>query len=80
MNHDSSTFYSSKLYQGMPRESKAEFIENNVPENLLNSNICASSEAMDELPDSSIHLMVTSPPYNAGKEYDDDLTLGEYRS
>jgi site-specific DNA-methyltransferase (adenine-specific) len=22
--------------------------------------------------------MVTSPPYNVGKEYDDDLTLGEY--
>jgi site-specific DNA-methyltransferase (adenine-specific) len=33
---------------------------------------------MAELPDSSIHLMVTSPPYNVGKEYDEDLTLGEY--
>jgi site-specific DNA-methyltransferase (adenine-specific) len=35
---------------------------------------------MDEIPDSSIHLMVTSPPYNAAKEYDDDMTLEEYRS
>jgi DNA modification methylase len=34
---------------------------------------------MDELPDNSIHLMVTSPPYNVGKEYDRDLTLAEYR-
>jgi site-specific DNA-methyltransferase (adenine-specific) len=34
---------------------------------------------MDELPDNSIHLMVTSPPYNVGKEYDEDLTLEEYR-
>jgi site-specific DNA-methyltransferase (adenine-specific) len=34
---------------------------------------------MDELPDNSIHLMVTSPPYNAAKEYDQDLTLEEYR-
>jgi site-specific DNA-methyltransferase (adenine-specific) len=34
---------------------------------------------MDELPDNSIHLMVTSPPYNVSKEYDDDLTLDEYR-
>jgi site-specific DNA-methyltransferase (adenine-specific) len=34
---------------------------------------------MGELPDNSVHLMVTSPPYNVGKEYDDDLTLGEYR-
>jgi site-specific DNA-methyltransferase (adenine-specific) len=34
---------------------------------------------MDELPDRSVHLMVTSPPYNATKEYDEDLTLEEYR-
>ncbi len=34
---------------------------------------------MEELPDESVHLMVTSPPYNVGKEYDEDLTLQEYR-
>ena len=33
---------------------------------------------MQDLPDSCVHLMVTSPPYNARKEYDDDLTLDEY--
>lgn len=33
---------------------------------------------MDELPDASVHLMVTSPPYNASKEYDQDLNLYEY--
>ena len=33
---------------------------------------------MDEIPDNSIHLMITSPPYNVGKEYDNDLTLMEY--
>jgi site-specific DNA-methyltransferase (adenine-specific) len=33
---------------------------------------------MAELPDNSIHLMVTSPPYNVGKDYDADLTLEEY--
>ena len=35
---------------------------------------------MKELPDNSVHLMVTSPPYNVGKDYDDDLTLAEYLS
>ena len=35
---------------------------------------------MDALPDNSVHLMVTSPPYNVGKEYDADLTLAEYRA
>jgi DNA modification methylase len=39
---------------------------------------CKSSEQMSELPDKSVHLMVTSPPYNVGKEYDQDLTLEEY--
>jgi site-specific DNA-methyltransferase (adenine-specific) len=33
---------------------------------------------MKELPDNSVHLMVTSPPYNVGKDYDEDLTLEEY--
>jgi site-specific DNA-methyltransferase (adenine-specific) len=37
-----------------------------------------SSEQMPELPDRSVHLMVTSPPYNVGKEYDEDLTQDEY--
>ena len=35
---------------------------------------------MDSLPDCSVHLMVTSPPYNVGKDYDEDLTLSEYRA
>ena len=35
---------------------------------------------MEELPDCSVHLMVTSPPYNVGKEYDEDLSLEEYLS
>jgi len=31
-----------------------------------------------ELPEASVHLMVTSPPYNVGKDYDEDYTLEEY--
>jgi modification methylase len=33
---------------------------------------------MSELPDCSVHLMVTSPPYNVGKEYDEDLSMEDY--
>jgi site-specific DNA-methyltransferase (adenine-specific) len=33
---------------------------------------------MRELPDNSVSLMVTSPPYNVGKDYDKDLALDEY--
>ena len=35
---------------------------------------------MHHLPDNSVHLMITSPPYNVGKDYDDDLSLSEYRA
>ena len=35
---------------------------------------------MSVLPDESVHLMVTSPPYNVGKDYDLDLGLEEYRA
>jgi site-specific DNA-methyltransferase (adenine-specific) len=33
---------------------------------------------MREIPDNSLHLMITSPPYHVSKEYDDDLSLKEY--
>ena len=79
INHDSTAFYTSKLYESLPKEEKVEYVENPVPPEFLNRTICKSSESMDELPDNSVHLMVTSPPYNVGKEYDCDLTLEGYR-
>ncbi len=33
---------------------------------------------MDLIPDNSIHLMITSPPCNVTKEYNNDLILKEY--
>ena len=30
------------------------------------------------IPDNCVHLVVTSPPYNASKAYDEDLSLAEY--
>ena len=79
INHDSSQFYSSRLYEGLPKEKEVKYTENEIPGEYLNSILCKSSESMSELPDNSIHLMVTSPPYNVGKEYDRDLSFREYR-
>jgi site-specific DNA-methyltransferase (adenine-specific) len=79
INHDSTPFYSSRLYEGLPKEEKIKYVENPIPPNLLNKIFCKTSENMEELPDNSVHLMVTSPPYNVGKEYDQNLTLEEYR-
>ena len=78
VNHDSTKFYNSRLYGGLNNGKKAEYIETEIPKKYLNKIFCKSSEKMDELPDNSVHLMITSPPYNASKEYDDDLSLTEY--
>jgi site-specific DNA-methyltransferase (adenine-specific) len=79
IGHDASKFYASKLYDGLQHKENGEQIENDVPPVHRNTIFCKSSEQMTELPDNSVHLMVTSPPYNVTKEYDDDLTLDEYR-
>jgi modification methylase len=80
VNHDASSFYSSRLYHGLPQEKPVDYAENKIPPEMVDGLIGHTSEEMAELPDNSIHLMVTSPPYNVGKDYDEDLTLEEYRS
>jgi site-specific DNA-methyltransferase (adenine-specific) len=78
INHDSSKFYNSKLYSGITIKEVEDKTENVLPDKIVNTFILGSSENMKELPDNSIHLMITSPPYNASKEYDEDLSLEEY--
>jgi len=80
INHDASEFYNSKLYEDVNLTKKINYIETPIPLENLDKIYCKSSALMEELPDSSIHLMITSPPYNVKKEYDDDLTLDEYRA
>lgn len=60
-------------------KDQVEYIENSIPKEMVDRLFLKSSEDMSELPDHSVHLMVTSPPYNVSKEYDHDLTLDEYR-
>ena len=77
-SHSSKKFYSSKLFEEFKVPNKIEYKESKISPDDLNRLYCKSSESMDEIPDSSIHLMITSPPYNVGKEYDGDLSLDEY--
>ncbi|HOO11862.1 MAG TPA: site-specific DNA-methyltransferase [Bacillota bacterium] len=80
INHDSSEFYNSKLYTGQNNiKQPLVYKENRVPADKLNRIYCKSSESMSEIPDNSVHLMITSPPYNVKKEYDEDMSLEEYR-
>ncbi len=78
INHDSSKFYNSKLYSELEERKPLDKNENDFPADLENKLILGSAENMKELPDNSVHLMITSPPYNVSKEYDDDLSLKEY--
>lgn len=80
IGHDSSAFYAGKLYEGLPQEQECDYVENAIPGGVLDRILCKSAENMLELPDNSIHLMVTSPPYNVGKEYDNNLSLDDYRA
>ena len=75
--HDSSKFYNSKLYKEI-KNNNSDIIVNEFPNKLLNTIIASSCENMKDIPNNSLHLMITSPPYNVSKEYDNDLSLNEY--
>lgn len=72
-NHDSRAFYA----RGLSNAEVTKDAEVNYSEvrNLL---LAKSAEEMAELPDKSIALMVTSPPYHVGKEYDTEGTFDDY--
>ena len=78
ISHDASKFYGARLYEELDSGREVNHVESAVPPEHLNRVFCKSSEAMNELPDNSVHLMITSPPYNVSKEYDEDLSLDEY--
>ncbi|MEM3105257.1 MAG: site-specific DNA-methyltransferase [Candidatus Bathyarchaeia archaeon] len=79
--HDSSPFYSRRLYSELelPQPSPGDLIEEEVPKEFLDQILLGDArELLKKFPHRCIHLMVTSPPYNVGKEYDENLTLSEY--
>lgn len=78
INHDASKFYNSNLYAGLELNEVEDKTQNPLPDDVKNKVFVHSSENMLELPDNSVHLMITSPPYNVTKEYDQNLTLDDY--
>lgn len=78
INHDSSKFYNSKLYKELNNKQNIKKETNIFPKEFINKTILGSAENMSVIPNNSLHLMITSPPYNASKEYDEDLSLEEY--
>lgn len=79
INHNSDKFYNTKLYKELNQNNVRKITPNNsFPQEIINTIICSSSVKMLEIPDNSVDLMITSPPYNVAKEYDEDLSLQEY--
>lgn len=79
INHNSDKFYNTKLYKELNQNNVRTITPNNsFPQEIINTIICSSSVKMLEIPDNSVDLMITSPPYNVAKEYDEDLSLQEY--
>ncbi len=89
--HDSAAFYQRKLYHAgfsavweefllawEGEKSKLSSIQPRPLEDWADRVYCHTSEEMVHVPDSSVALAFTSPPYNTGKEYDDDLSLTAY--
>jgi len=79
VNHDSTRFYKSRLYAGLNlKEQTTGSPDHPFPAEFENHIFPSTAEQMTKIPDNSVHLMITSPPYNASKDYDEDLTLDEY--
>jgi site-specific DNA-methyltransferase (adenine-specific) len=77
--HDSSTFYNRNLYNGL-FQSPPEQVTVDMPaiEGWTNQLYNQSSTDMLPIPDNSVALAFTSPPYNVGKDYENDLDFEKY--
>ena len=75
-SHDASTYYNSRINKGIASQRDVGEPQE-LPETFRN--VVLTGDARENpLPDNCVQLVVTSPPYNASKAYDDDLTLDEY--
>lgn len=75
--HDASPFYRRNLYNNGTVIQTDEITISAPRGEWVDQIYCMSSEQMP-IPDNSVGLAFTSPPYNVGKEYDEDLSLEEY--
>ena len=83
--HDASAFYSRQMFQPNGDTARAEAAlpvppaQADAADSGWQDRIyCQSSAAMTPIPDNTVGLAFTSPPYNVGKEYDDDLSFEAY--
>lgn len=76
--HDASEFYARNLYKsanegGIQQPAASPTQQETWADRLYNQ----SSESMP-IPEAGVALAFTSPPYNVGKDYDENMTLEQY--
>ena len=80
-SHDASAFYGRSLYDEHPANDGApppREVSVPAPDGWADRLYGGSSTAMTAIPDNGVALAFTSPPYNVGKDYDDNLSLAAY--
>lgn len=87
-SHDASEFYRRSLYgDEMPglllnwpvdHTAPVRAIPDRPMDEWVDRIYCHTSEDMTHIPDETVGLAFTSPPYNAGKDFDENLDLKEY--
>jgi DNA modification methylase len=70
-SHDSTDFYARFTAPELREDD--DHVE---PKKDIDQIFCGPGQSMDEVPDRSVALVVTSPPYFAGKEYEEALGEG----
>ena len=77
--HNSSDFYNRSMFDTLQIAPSIESVDFAVPPltDWADKIYCLSSENMP-IPDNSVALAFTSPPYNVGKDYDENMTLDDY--
>jgi DNA modification methylase len=80
--HDASSFYGRSLYDGLSlRETPLEELYQVAvppPGEWADQVYCQSAVDLRPVPDNSVGLALTSPPYNVGKDYEGNLPLDDY--
>ncbi|MGH2732972.1 MAG: DNA-methyltransferase [Actinomycetota bacterium] len=69
-NHDASSFYARFTRPDLSEDAEI------CPDKAIDQIFCGDARRMGEVPDKSVALVVTSPPYFAGKEYEEALGQG----
>lgn len=78
-SHDASEFYNRNLFNGLETDTQPpELVAVPTPSEWSDRVYCQSATNMRQIPANAVGLAFTSPPYNVGKEYDDDISLPDY--